>query len=65
MLAPTAISADYRAYSSAVRMEPVRANMGGAAGIIIAIANAKGIAPHEVNYADVRSELLRQGYALE
>ena len=65
MLTPTAISADYRAYSSAVRMEPVRANMGGAAGIMIAIANAKGIAPHEVGYADVRTELRRQGYELE
>jgi hypothetical protein len=65
MLTPTAVSADFRAYSSAVRMEPVRANLGGAAGVIIALANAKAVAPADVSYADVRAELQRQGYDLE
>jgi hypothetical protein len=65
LVVTTAISTDYRTYSSAVRMEPVRANVGGAAGVILALANAKGIAPHQVKYEDVRRELLRQGYRLQ
>jgi len=64
LLVTTAVSTDYRTYSSAVRMEPVRANMGGAAGIILAVASARGTAPHNVSYEEVRRELLRQGYRL-
>lgn len=57
LLAPTAVSCDYRAYSSAIRMEPVRANMGEAAGVMIAVANARGIAAQDVSYAEVQAKL--------
>ena len=57
LLAPTAVSCDYRAYSSAVRMEPVRANLGEAAGVMIAIADARRIAAQDVVYSEVQAEL--------
>ena len=62
LLASTAISTDAMAQCSAVRMEPVRANLGGAAGIITGIAAALGIPSHDVPYELVKRELLRQGY---
>ena len=36
LLVSTAVSTDFQTYSSAVRMEHTRANMGGAAAIIVA-----------------------------
>ncbi len=64
LLVSTAVSTDSRAQCSAVRMEPVRANLGGAAGIIVAIAAASGASAHDVTYDLVRRELQRQGYFL-
>lgn len=64
LLMSTAVSTDSLAQCSAVRMEPVRANMGGAAGIIVAIAAWSGTSPQEVPYSLVRRELQRQGYFL-
>ncbi len=64
LLASTAVSTDSRAQCSAVRMEPVRANLGGAAGIIVAIAAASGVSTQDITYEAVRRELLRQGYSL-
>ena len=64
LLVSTAISTDFRAYSSAVRTEPTRANLGGAAGAIIAVAHQSGVAPAQVPYAQVRAQLLAQAYQL-
>ncbi|MCL5734480.1 MAG: FAD-dependent oxidoreductase [Actinobacteria bacterium] len=65
LLVSTAVSTDYAAYSSAVRMEHMRAHMGGAAGALIATAERLGIGLPEVPYSAVRSELLSRGYRLE
>jgi hypothetical protein len=64
LLIPGPISTDHRAYNTAVRTEPVRANTGGAAGVIAAIAVARGLPPAGVSYQEVREELVRQGYRL-
>lgn len=64
LLVSTAISTDSEGYCSAVRMESVRANMGGAAGIITAVAAAADLPVSGVTYETVRAELLRQGYKL-
>jgi len=64
LVVPTAISADESAICSAVRMEPVRANLGGAAGVMVAAAAAKGIDLHQLEYETVREELERQDYDL-
>lgn len=64
LLVSTAVSTDSRAQCSAVRMEPVRANMGGAAGIMVAIAAHSHISTHDIPYSVVRRELQRQGYFL-
>jgi hypothetical protein len=45
-------------------MEPVRANTGGAAGVMAAVALARGVPPAEVSYAQVSTELRRQQYRL-
>ena len=55
LLVSTAVSTDYRAYSSAVRMEHTRAHMGGAAGAIIVVADRLRIAPDQVPYQEVRA----------
>lgn len=65
LLVSTAVSTDYAAYSSAVRMEHTRANMGGAAGAIIVLSDRLGVEPDQVPYAGVRSELLTRGYRLD
>ena len=65
LLVSTAVSADYRAYSSAVRMEHMRASMGGAAGAIIVAAEQLGVSPDHVPYSAVKTELLNRGYRLE
>jgi hypothetical protein len=64
LLVSTAVSTDFRAYSSAVRTEPTRANLGGAAGAIIAVAHRSGVAPAQVPYPQVRAQLLAQAYML-
>jgi hypothetical protein len=64
LLVSTAISTDFRAYSSAIRTEPTRANLGGAAGAIIAVAHQLGVAPAQVPYPQVRAQLLAQAYKL-
>jgi hypothetical protein len=65
LLVSTAISTDYRAYSSAVRMEHTRAHMGGAAGAVIVVADRLRIAPDQVPYQEVRRLLLGRGYRLD
>jgi hypothetical protein len=65
LLVSTAVSSDYRAYSSAVRMEHTRANMGGAAGAIIIVAERLRVAPDQVPYEEVRRLLLVRGYRLD
>lgn len=65
LLVTTAISADDKAYCSAVRMEPTRANIGGAAGVIMAMAAARGIPPAQLTYAEVRPQLVDRGYAVK
>jgi len=64
LLVSTAVSTDFRAYSSAIRMEPTRANLGDAAGAIIAVAHQLGVAPAQVPYPQVRTQLLAQGHKL-
>lgn len=64
LLIPGPISTDHRAYNSAVRMEPVRANTGGAAGVMAAVALARGVPPAQVSYTQVAAELRRQRYRL-
>jgi hypothetical protein len=61
----TAVSADFRAYSSAVRMEHTRAHMGAAAGVIVVMADRLGVEPGEVPYGPVRAKLLERGYRLD
>ncbi|MGI5939866.1 MAG: FAD-dependent oxidoreductase [Thermoleophilia bacterium] len=64
LLVSTAVSTDYRAYSSPVRMEHTRANMGGAAGAMVVLAARLGTEVTRVPYEQV-GELLRQrGYNL-
>jgi hypothetical protein len=65
LLVSTAVSTDFAAYSSAVRMEHMRAAMGGAAGAIIVSAERLGTSPDRVPYSAVRGELLSRGYRLE
>jgi len=64
LLVSTAVSTDFPAYSSAVRTEPTRANLGDAAGAIIAVAHQLGVAPAQVPYPQVRTQLLAQGHKL-
>ncbi|GAB4246574.1 MAG: hypothetical protein Kow00129_06900 [Thermoleophilia bacterium] len=64
-LVTTAVSAETEAYNSAVRMEWTRANMGGAAGVMVAVAEHLGVTTHEVPYEAVREELLRLGWRFE
>jgi hypothetical protein len=65
LLVSTAVSTDYQAYSSAVRMEHTRASMGGAAGAIIVVADRLRVAPDQVPYQEVRKLLLSRGYRLD
>jgi hypothetical protein len=62
LLVTTALSLDYRTYNSACRMEPVRANVGAACGVQVALAMNRGTSLHDVPYAQIREELLRQGH---
>jgi hypothetical protein len=65
LVVSTAVSADFRAYSSAVRMEHTRAHMGAAAGVIVVMADRLGLQPGEVPYGPVRAKLLERGYRLD
>ncbi len=65
LLVSTAVSTDYQAYSSAVRMEPTRANLGAAAAMIIIAADQQGVEPSEAPYDVVRSLLFNRGYRVE
>ena len=65
LLVSTAVSTDYEAYCSAVRMEHMRAAMGGAAGAMVASAERLGTSPDRVPYTAVRSQLLSNGYRLD
>jgi hypothetical protein len=62
LLVSTAVSTDSAAYSSAVRMEHTRANMGDAVGAIIAVSDRLGVDPEHVPYEDVRDELEASGH---
>jgi hypothetical protein len=64
LLVSTAVSTDYQAYSSAVRTELTRANIGGAAGIIVALAARAGVDPTRVPYERVRLLLEHRDYRL-
>lgn len=65
LLVSTAVSTDCPAYSSAVRMEHTRANMGGAAGAIIVVSDRLGVEPDQVPYEDVRRVLAAGCYCLD
>jgi len=65
LVVSTAVSTDYQAYSSAVRMEHTRANIGGAAGALVVQAERLGVSPAAVPYDDVRQELLSRGYKVD
>lgn len=65
LIVSTAVSADFRAYSSAVRMEHTRAHMGAAAGVIVVMADRLGLQPGDVPYGPVRAKLLERGYRLD
>jgi len=65
LLVATALSLTSSAYSSACRMEPVRANVGAACGVQAALALSRDVSFTEVSYADVRAELVEQGHVLK
>lgn len=62
LLVSTAVSTDCATYSSAVRMEPTRANLGAAAAMIVIAADQAGVQPSEVSYEAVRTLLVNRGY---
>ena len=64
LLVSTAISTSYRAYSSPVRTELTRANLGGAAGVIVTLAARMAIEPSQVPYTLVRALLRERGYQI-
>jgi len=64
LLVSTAVSTDCPAYSSAVRMEHTRANMGAAAAAIVMTADELGVQPSAVPYGAVWSRLTSRGYNL-
>ena len=65
LLVSTAYSVDYKAYSSALRMEPTRAAVGVACGAQVALAATRGVSIHDIVYAELRGELLAQGQSPE
>jgi hypothetical protein len=62
LLVSTAVSTDFAAYCSAVRMEHTRANMGAAAAMIVITAAERGVEPSEVTFEGVREKLIDRGY---
>lgn len=65
MLVSTAVSTDYQTYSSPVRMELTRANMGGAAGAMVVLAAEHGVELSRVSYEQLRKALQGRGYRLD
>jgi hypothetical protein len=65
LLVSTAVSTDYQAYSSAVRMELTRANMGAAAAMVVIAADNQKVAPGDAPYQMVRTLLYNRGYRVE
>lgn len=65
LLVSTAYSVDWRAYNSALRMEPTRANAGAACGALTALAIARTAVYPEVGYRALREELEKQGHVLD
>lgn len=64
LLVSTAVSTDCMTYSSAVRMEHTRANMGAAAAMMVMAAAETGVGADQVPYELVRDKLLARGYEL-
>lgn len=48
---------DHQAYNSAFRMEPVRMNVGGAAGVAVSLAILLEVSPQEVPYGELKKVL--------
>lgn len=65
LLVSTAYSVDYKAYSSALRMEPTRASVGVVCGVQTALAAARNVPAQAVTYPELREELAAQGYRPE
>ena len=65
LLVSTALSVDWKAYNSACRMEPVRATVGMACGVQLALAAAHDVAPRTIAYPEIRAELLALGHVPE
>lgn len=64
LVVSTAVSTDCAAYSSAVRVEHTRANMGAAAAAIVMVAAEANVDASEVSYDAVRARLISRGYSL-
>lgn len=64
LLVPVCVSASHVAFST-IRMEPVWAMLGQAAGVAAAMAIERGVAVQEVPAAALRSRLLEQGAILD
>ncbi len=65
LVVSTAVSTDYQTYSSAVRMEPTRGNMGAAAAMIVIAADQQKVAPGDAPYQLVRALLFERGYRVQ
>jgi hypothetical protein len=62
LLCPEGACSDYRAYDSAFRMEHVRMNYGGTAGITASLALLKKVSPQALKYSDIQPALTLLGY---
>jgi len=63
LLVTTAVSSSHIAFGS-IRMEPVFMILGQSAGTLAALALEKGIRIHEVEYAELKAILLKDGQVL-
>lgn len=61
LIVPTAISSDYQAYNSAIRMEMTRMNLGEAAGTAVALAKKSNTKISSITTSTVRSTLIARG----
>lgn len=64
LLVTSAIDCTSLAYSSAVRMQTTRADLGGVAGLIVTIAFQEGKNLQDVTYNELEPALLQHGYKL-
>ena len=64
LLVSTAFSCEWRVYSSAVRMENLRANAGAAVGVVAVVAATGDTGVGEVTYEEVLTELRCQGHKI-